>query len=204
MSATNRGEARDPLDFARTPGWAVRALLPHLGRPLNISDLGCGDGAIGRELRAAWGDGVSIVGFEADEGRSDSAYATTAYDETHHVDLLDSSAFDPADWDGAELVIANPPFSRAVEFLDIATKMVRRGGLIAFLLRASWIVPPTRASIPKPDLLFLRRRPSFKKSAKGSSTDSADYAWHLWRPGDPFAGGRWAALECEPGRKAKS
>lgn len=203
MSATNRGEERDPLDFARTPAWAVRAVLPYLGRPLNISDLGCGDGAIGIALRSAWGAGVSIVGFEAHEGRADEAMASSGYDDVDSEDIL-ADSFDPRSVDGAELVISNPPFDHAREFLDVAIKMVRPGGLIAFLLRATWVVPTVRAGLTKPDLLFLRRRPSFKKSAKGNSTDSSDYAWHLWRVGDPMHGGRWDILECEPARKAKA
>lgn len=202
MSSTNRGEERDPLDFAKTPAWAVRALLPHLGRPLNITDLGCGDGAIGITLREAWGPGQSINGFDADEGRADAAQASGAYDDALHLDIL-AADFDPDDHCGAELVISNPPFANAASFLRVAVAMVRPGGLVAFLLRATWVVPATRAHIPQPDLLFLRRRPSFKKSAKGNSTDSADYAWHLWRVGDPMHGGRWAVLDCEPARKAK-
>lgn len=203
MSATNRTkEKRDPLDFNRTPAWAVRAALPYFGRPLNITDLGCGDGAIGAALREVWGTGVSIVGFDAHEGRADEADRGGDYDEAWHADILGAD-FDPSSVDGSDLVISNPPFARAIDFLDVALKMARPGGLVAFLLRATWVVPAPRADIPKPDLLFLRRRPSFKTSAKGSKTDSCEYAWHTWRVGDPMHGGRWAVLDCEPARKPK-
>jgi hypothetical protein len=119
----------------------------------------------------------------------------------HHADAL---GIDPADYAGNDLVIANPPFAHAASFLATAVGLVRNGGLVAFLLRATWLAPATRAHVPTPDLLMLRRRPSFKRSARGNSTDSADYAWHLWRVGDPMHGGRFAVLDCEPARKAKA
>lgn len=53
-----------PVDYHRTPSFAVRAVLPHLGEPRRVLDLGCGDGAIGTELRKAWPE-ADIIGIEA-------------------------------------------------------------------------------------------------------------------------------------------
>lgn len=194
MTATNRSGDRPALDFARTPGWVTRAILPHLGEPSAVLDLGCGDGAIGVELRAAWGSSrLHMIGIEIDAARADVARSSGVYDATITRDALTTRVSECED-----LVIANPPFSLAAEFYRVAVESVRRGGLIAFLLRATWMVPAARAGIPLPDLHLLRRRPSFRTSAKGSSTDSSEYAWHLWRAGDPMHGGHWSVLECEP------
>jgi hypothetical protein len=206
VSATGRSSDRPELDFARTPAWAVRAILPFLGEPLCTIDLGCGDGAIGTVLREAWGESVHIHGVELDDTRAKTARSLVSsvkvsfdpcrtYDD---VTCADATTFTESSDD--DLVIANPPFVLAAEFFAAAVKIVRPGGLIAFLLRGTWMVPATRTGIPLPDLRFLRRRPSFRKSAKGNSSDSTDYAWHLWRVGVPFEGGRWSVLECEPAR----
>lgn len=205
MSAANRGEARDPLDFAVTPAWAVRAILPHLGEPRTAIDLACGDGAIGKVLREAWGESLQLHGIELDRARATTARdlivsvkpsfdPCRVYDEVYRSDALECAA------DDQDLVIANPPFERAADFLRIALGLVRPGGHVAFLLRAGWVIPKTRAHVPPCDLFFLRRRPSFKKSAKGNSTDASDYAWHVWGLG---LGGRWSVLECEPARGTK-
>ena len=66
MSSTNRGAVRAPDDFYATPGWAVRAVLPHLslstgsGRILEPS---CGEGAIVRVLLDAGIDRQRILGI---------------------------------------------------------------------------------------------------------------------------------------------
>ena len=35
---------RDPLDFNRTPPWLAQLLVPHLGTPRTVLDVGCGYG----------------------------------------------------------------------------------------------------------------------------------------------------------------
>jgi len=210
MSAANRSNDRPDLDFARTPPFAVRAILPFLGEPLCTLDLGCGDGAIGAVLREAWGESVTINGIEIDAARAKAAQSLVvsvkpSFDPCTVYDTVEcDDALKPCGRDDYDLAIANPPFSLAAEFFASALKLVRPGGLIVFLLRASWMIPASRAGIPLPDLRFLRRRPSFRKSAKGNSSDASDYAWTVWRVGVPDHGGRWSVLECEPARAKRS
>jgi SAM-dependent methyltransferase len=210
------------LEFARTPGWAVRALFPIVGRPKAVADLGCGDGAIGAEFRKHLGYGAIIAGVEIDPARAASAQALQVHDGERWTPVYDAKTvrvgdvvegYSPPLIHGYfDLVVSNPPFSLAAEFLQEAARVVRPGGLIAFLLRANWLVPAVRSEVRnglfsptyghlKADLHFLERRPSFRKSTKGNSTDSADYAWHVWGLG---RGGRYSVLQCEPAERRRA
>lgn len=163
------------MDFYRTPGWAVRALLPVLGEPESVIDLGCGDGAIGFELRTAWRSKPAIVGVELDPGRAAVAEAARLGPDsvTGHWVYDSVEKFDIVQWQGAEwrgdrydLVIANPPFTLATTFADVAHLAVRPGGRIAFLLAIDWASSRERKAWHRAhpsDIHVLERRPSFGK-----------------------------------------
>lgn len=190
-------EGDNPHEFYRTPAWATRAILPLLGRPSTTIDLGCGDGAIGKALRDAWGDGCAIDGWELDPKRALAAtHATTdagvqVYNDVLEDDLL---KIDPADYAGNDLIISNPPYSHAEAFARVALQLVRPGGLVAFLLRLAFVEGQKRVAFHREfpsDVHVLAARPSFN----GMGTDSAAYAWFVWGLG---RGGRWSVLEGAP------
>lgn len=199
MSAKGRAVV-DPLEYYPTPGWAVRPVVPFVGPASSILDLGCGEGEIGAELREAF-PRARITGVEIDTQRAavarvrSHAAGDAVYHEVVTGDVIAPLLSPlPAEFTRAfDLVIANPPFSNAVAFLEQALRLVRFGGTVAFLLRATWIVPEERADVMTPDLLLLRRRPF---------PDATEYAWHTWRPHDPMHGGRFQILECGPRRRS--
>lgn len=197
---------RDPLDFNRTPAWVVQLLVPHLGAPRTVLDVGCGDGAIGRVLRQAW-PRVQLHGIELHPARAKEC--SGVYVVTEIGDWL-GSLYDVGYPRWADLVISNPPFGlAALAFLQRAVERVAPGGTVAFLLPTHW------DHDPDVDSAFARQRwldslrlpdgregyaklavvgggpyparPSFKKG--GTASDR--YAWFMF-------GERWAG---QPSRR---
>jgi len=191
----------DPLEYYPTPAWAIRPVVPFVGPASSIIDLGCGEGEIGSVLREAF-PLARLVGIEIDAKRAAQAQTAAVYSQVLVTDVIAplTSPLPPEYSSAFDLVIANPPFSNAVPFWEVACRLVRPGGTIAFLLRGVWAVPEERASVvaadeaPACDLLFLRRR---------AFPDSTEYAWTTWRPSDPTHGGRWRVLACESSSRSR-
>lgn len=200
---------RDPLDFNRTPAWCVELLIPHLGHPRTVLDVGCGDGAIGKVLRQAWPYSY-IYGVEVHRGRGDDASMLVTPDEYQRrtyngIWICDWLAW-PADGpEKPDLIISNPPFGLpALRFLERAIERIAPGGTVAFLLPTHWDHDPDVESnfarqrfldsIRLPDgregyckLAIVGggpypARPSFKKG--GTASDR--YAWFMF--GEEWAG----------------
>jgi hypothetical protein len=79
-----------------------------------------------------------------------------------------------------QVVITNPPFSLAMQFvqacLPISTNVV-------MLLRLNFLASESRSGFmrdTKPNVYVLPNRPSF---VRGGKTDSIEYAWFHWYPG---------------------
>lgn len=97
-------------------------------------------------------------------GDSFTDYLRTPLDEKLHV------------------LITNPPFSLAREFLKKGLKDVVEGGWVIMLLRLNWLAPKKTArelaKVGMPDWIFvLPNRPSFD----GYATDACEYAWMCWK-----------------------
>lgn len=175
MSST-RGGADAGVHF-RTPDWAVDAVLPHLPTGGVVVDAGCGEGAILARV-AQLTTGNLLVGVERDEARAVVARerlaricAPSRGDAWGRIVCADWLA-----WDGehADLVVFNPPFGDAEEFLRRALALVARTrGTVAALLRANWHIPAARAGFVKEfpfDHAYLERRPPFAASVKCGGT----------------------------------
>lgn len=200
MSSTGRGTIRHPDDYYATPGWAVRAILPHLlpsvPRDGSILEPAAGEGAIVAELLAAGVHRRAITAVEIDEGRAFSL---------RHATEVEVKRWDFRTWaretdERFDLVIGNPPFSLALEFVQDSLSITKPGGRVAMLLRLPWLASQKRAAWLRehtPSVYVLPKRPSFyegapptaqptlfggavAEDAKGSGTDSTDYAWLVW------------------------
>jgi hypothetical protein len=109
VSATNRGKVREPNDSYPTPPWLIRAIFPAIKDrspqgPLAILEPACGDGEIVRELKKEF-----------------PAAQIADFDIRHGVDFLTEPPIPKYD-----LVITNPPYLRAREFIDCARLWLRR------------------------------------------------------------------------------
>lgn len=81
---------------------------------------------------------------------------------------------------GASVAIFNPPFSRALEFVERCfglaawVVMLQRSNWFGTLKRCAWLQRHC------PDQYTLPKRPSFRPDGK---TDSIEYSWFVWPPG---------------------
>lgn len=191
MSATGRsasagtGHVRHPDDFYRTPEWCVRAIVRHIEIPegATVLDPACGDGAILDVIQDIRPD-VRTVGIELDPSRA--AIASRRHGIIGGADALALSAL----WWAADVVVMNPPFSLAMEFIERA---IANAKLTICLQRLSWMSGQKRTAFWRrhpADAYILPRRPSFT----GKGTDAADYAWYAWGEG---LGGRWFVLDLQ-------
>lgn len=188
-AAAGTGHTRHPSDFFETPGWCVRAILPHLSLAGRVLEPSAGRGAIVKELLVAGVSASNIHAVELDEGR--------ARDVNGFGVMTSIGDFtDPVEVDGLErsfdLVIGNPPFRDAEKHVRRALECVRPGGTVCLLLRLAFLESATRAGFHREhpsDVYVLPRRPSFTGNGK---SDSAAVAWFCW---GPARGGRWFRLD---------
>ncbi len=163
MSSTGRARNREALGYYRTPAWCVEAILPHLPKhPLSVLDPGCGDGAIGAVLAESFD--VPIIGTELHEGRAAEAEATGHYTVVHCADYL----AEPAGRLAEPLIIGNPPFPLAMQFVRQSLKLAKATGndgwAVCMLLRLPWLASAGRREFHRAnpaDVYVLPRRPSF-------------------------------------------
>jgi hypothetical protein len=77
-----------------------------------------------------------------------------------------------------DLIVTNPPFSQAQEFLE---KSLEHGRCVIYLLRLGFLASQKRKDFwkanPPSHLFTLSKRPSFTGEGK---TDNSDYGWVVW------------------------
>lgn len=166
---------RQPDDYYATPAWVTRAILPHLKSPGSILDPAAGTGAL---LEAAWGKfgTADLHAIEIDSERfiacQSLGIATTCGDALSMA------------WPRADLILANPPYALALQFVMCACHHLRIWGTgqAAFLLRLAFLESKERNAFLRhrmPDKIkVLPRRPAFVNG----KTDSCAYAWFVWGP----------------------
>lgn len=170
MSATNRGAVRSAKDFYPTPSWLTEAVVLVLQRyePRRILEPAAGEGAIVRVLQAAFPNAVIDAG-----------------DITTGRDFLATPPPYKATYD---LIITNPPYSLAQEFIERALELrASPRSVVAMLLRINYLGSQKRATWLRanfPAIYVTPRRPDFT----GGGGDATEYAWMIW-DGLPHSGG---------------
>ncbi len=188
MSAKNRKSKSKPLDVYPTPSWCVENFLRH-GPELpggQWLEPTAGDGAIIRAVNERR-RGISWDAVEIREECADKLETLT--DAFLVGDLLAPEIrledFEVNRWD---VVITNPPFSRAQEVIE---KVWDWADVVVMLLRLNFLGSVVRESFfderGMPDVYVISPRPSFFKGEK-SSSDACEYAWFVWRPGEQRRG----------------
>ena len=194
MSATRRpsirGYVRASNDQFTTPAWCVEAILGALysansDLPETVLDPCCGDGSLLRtveqHLLGAHKCEVSCKGIEIDD--------ILAFRASKVCSVIEGDAT-AVGWPAADLIITNPPYSLAEEFVRKALAEVSQYSTIVMLLRLNWLASLRRAAFHckhPADIYVLSKRPSFT----GGRTDACEYAWFCWGQG---RGNRWSIL----------
>ncbi len=207
MSSTGRGpRLGGPEDFFVTPAWSVWRLFD-AWKPVGglWIEPGAGNGAI---IKAAnyWHEqhGEPRVEWRACEIREEARADLEALGVS--VTIGDYLVEEIQNAEEATLVLGNPPFQDALAFVHRARAQCPKAD-VALLLRIAFMASEERSSFLRrvtPDLNILPNRPSFAnvkrrvRETKGpkagelkwqtSTTDSADYAWFVWPPGNRSAG----------------
>lgn len=84
-----------------------------------------------------------------------------------------------------DLIIGNPPFNQAIEFVEKCLGLLKPGGRLIFLLRTAFMESDQRFEFWQREdhqlagLYTLHKRPSFT----GHGTDATSYSWFVWQPG---------------------
>lgn len=173
MSSTSRGGKRSPADFYPTPSWPVRRLLERVDLPGGIwIEPAAGDGAIIRAVKEIRSD-VTWLGFELRK-----KCAKKLLPLVHNADVT-------ANWlkvqpmVRAKVIFGNPPFSKAMEFIEHS---LRHADYVVLLLRLNFVGTDERNAFFKkqmPNVYVVPNRISFTKDGKA---DSIEYAWFVWGP----------------------
>ena len=169
---------RSPYDFYATPKPTIDAMLDQFDFTYVRSFLepSAGDGAIIKELNARYPN-TPILSIELDSAHYEELKAISNND----VLLQDFLTTSPEVLQCYQMIIGNPPFSLAQEFLEhiLSNIKLEEQGVI-MLLRLGFLGSQKRHEFwqkyPPCKILPLSKRPSFT----GHGTDSQEYAWFCW------------------------
>ncbi len=177
VMANRQPTAPDDLEYFPTPPWGTRALFPFIrelspSKPRDVRDPCCGEGIMSEVLREEF----------------DQVWASDVFDYGYAhqsiEDYLDASTGDqPCDW-----MVANPPFSAAVQFVERGLREALMG--VAILQRLQFAEGGDRYddlySHMPPHLvaLFVDRLPMHKGEWKPKGRTATAYAWFIWLKGN--------------------
>lgn len=141
-----------------------------------VLDPGAGDGVWGNVLKREC-PSAAIYGVELREVRRPEVYTAWAVGDFLAGAALIEPSFD--------LVIGNPPYKNAEQWIRRSLDVVKEGGYLLFLLRLTFLESQKRASglfVEHPPLrvAVCGRRPSF--SGNGKTSPDA-YMYCIWRKG---------------------
>lgn len=178
MSATNRGVSRNKYDFYETPRVAIDKLFDNYDvaqHGTRILEPSAGSGAVCRVCRERIPES-EITGVELQQELIDKLQP--------NVDACIQGSFFSAQHLGKyDIIIGNPPYSLAQEFVEKSLGLLNTGGALIFLLRTAFLESQKRFSFWQRNqvngLLILSERPSFT----GKGTDATSYAWFIWIKG---------------------
>jgi SAM-dependent methyltransferase len=183
---------RHPDDFYETPIELCREVFSFFPVKLKISvpnkwtpavrilDTGCGTGVWGRALAEVAGnlDALSLFGIDIENRFKDKD--KYPYNEVVIADYFQHEF--PFKFD---LIVGNPPYKYAEEFVRASLSSLKDVGVLAFLLRTTFLNSQKRTlglykEYPPKTVYISGRRPSFSGDGK---TNAEDYCVIVWVKG---------------------
>ncbi len=180
MSSTNRGYTRHASDYYVTPVDEVMNFLNHYKDEmteslLNLSIIDTCAGGLNDKDLMSYPVALKLLGHTGQlltiDIREDSHAEIKADYLQYEV------PFRP------DVIISNPPFNQAMEFIQKALKDVTPFGYVIFLLRLNFLESKQRKVFfeqHKPEYIFVHHK---RMSFTGGGTDSVAYAHFVWRSG---------------------
>jgi hypothetical protein len=188
MSRAVARAERKTNDYYPSPPWTVHRLIERVPLPPGTwCEPAAGDGGI---ILACHEAGLQPDGWVAIDvadcvRRVDQLRGVVGCPiETLEGDCVDQFAEHSSLLEDISVVITNPPYSRALEFVEWSLALESQP-LVVMLLRLDFLSGASRAAFMRthaPDVYVLPNRPQF--TATGS--DHADYAWFTWPDGNRY------------------
>ena len=189
MQSLNRLKSERPrkaYDFYETPIELARTALTRLDKDtymnnLSVLDVGAGSGVWGNAYKDEILDNSCLWGLDIQELPKPASYDAWIYGTDFLVIEFLSDRFD--------LIMGNPPYSLAEEFVRKSYRLLEEKGQVFFLLRLAFLESKKRhfglfTDHPPKRVYVLSRRPSFFTTKDGSkTTDALSYAMFLWQKG---------------------
>ena len=195
MSSTNRGGKRSEADDYPTPYWCTERLI-------DLKDVLPG----GRWCEPGAGDGNIIMAIKRQDVTFDLYELRKKPCEKNLKALAKTDkrikGVTICDWINYrfrkkryDVMITNPPFHLAEDFLKTGLKRAR---FTVLLLRLNYVGTDKRWAWlhdNMPRAMVLPNRPSFNDDGK---TDSIEYAWMIWDADNPVREAPWRLLATTP------
>jgi predicted RNA methylase len=178
MSATGRGSERRERDFYPTPPEATRLILPHIPYPRTVLEPACGSGHIMEQLIDYWPLGCEIHGIEIDGSRV--SQSLERFRHLSGVNVVEADFLGSNSWNHFDLIVTNPPFSLAQEFVEHSCRFADRA---VMLLPLNFLASAGRKAFWRKypaNVYVLPKRPSFVHSLKCTG----DCGWRDTEPAD--------------------
>lgn len=148
--------------------------LNAINTPPMVLEPGCGSGSFIKAIRKYYPESY-IEALDIRPECEESAKKVGA----NNFYCGDYKTFLP--YSGFDVIIGNPPYSMADEFISKSLELLNDNGYIAFLLRLNYLGGRKRFAFynehPLENLIPISGRPSFTKGA----TDSCEYGVFVWR-----------------------
>lgn len=182
---TKSTRGRSPRDYYITPLSLATESLKKFKEDTkfsfknNVLDAGCGNGIWGKSLMLSnckmWCDGIDI-----------ESHITDNKQYYEHIIAGDFLVYYPFKEYG--LVMGNPPYSLAEEFIRHSYELLYDEGYVYFLLRLSFLEGINRGKglfkeLPLKKVYVCSRRPSFFSTNEKHTTDTLAYGMFLWQKG---------------------
>lgn len=174
MSATNRGTERKAYDFYATPISSIQLLFNSKQfKPVKVLEPSAGNGNIVKTVKDNFPDS-HVTAYEIRQEEQETLQEVGA-DSTIIADFLTVDIAEKYD-----LIIGNPPYSEALEFIQKSLQCLSDEGQLVFLLRTNFLESKKRfqfwQDFPLSELYVLSKRPSFT----GKGSDATSYSWFVW------------------------